>query len=87
MELSAQDSEMLLVSYLNEILYLINVKKWIPCKISQLSIKDNKLKVVLSGTPFSPDDRIKTEIKAATYHNICIKKKKGLLEVEVLFDV
>ncbi len=86
-ELYAPDKESMLVDFLNEILYLINVKNWLPAKIVELNIDENNLKSVINGEKFSSTDIIKTEIKAATYHNINIKKNVDTWETKVYFDL
>ncbi len=86
-ELYAPDKESMLVDFLNEILYLINVKNWLPAKIVELNIDENNLKSVINGEKFSSPDIIKTEIKATTYHNINIKKNVDTWETKVYFDL
>ncbi len=86
-ELYAPDKECMLVDFLNEILYLINVKNWLPAKIVELNIDENNLKSVINGEKFSSPDIIKTEIKATTYHNINIKKNVDTWETKVYFDL
>lgn len=86
-ELTSPDKESMLVDFLNEILYLINGENWLPAKIVKLNIDENNLKSVISGEKFSSTDIIKTEIKAATYHNINIKKNVDTWETNVVFDL
>ncbi len=86
-ELYAPDKESMLVDFLNEILYLVNGENWLPAKIVELNIDENNLKSVISGEKFSSTDIIKTEIKAATYHNINIKKNVDIWETNVVFDL
>ena len=86
-ELTAPDKESMLVDFLNEILYLVNIENWLPAKIVELNIDENNLKSVISGKKFSSTDIIKTEIKAATYHNINIKKNVDIWETNVIFDL
>lgn len=86
-ELKAPDNEALLIDFLNEILYLINAEKWMPSKIKMISINDNELKAEFCGDKFESSDIIKTEVKAATYHNIEIKKENNIWVTNVFFDV
>lgn len=84
-ELSAPDNEDLLVDFLNEMLYKINVDNWIPSK-ADIQVKDNELKGKIFGGKLRPDQEIAVEIKAATYHNIEIKKEEQYNTV-IYFDV
>lgn len=86
-KLAAYDKESLLIDFLNELLYLINVKKWLPCKIIELNINGNNLVAVINGKKYTSPDAIKAEIKAATYHNIKIKNNVDIMETKVIFDL
>jgi len=86
-KLEAPDKEALLVDFLNELLYLINVEKWMPVKIKELHISNNRLIAEFNGGKFGFHDIIKTEIKAATYLNIEIKKIGDIWVTDVFFDV
>lgn len=67
------DREDLLVNYLREVLYLWNGEGFIvkECFIQNLS--GNLLKGIVKGESFDPSrHRIKTEIKAITYHQVSV---------------
>lgn len=87
-EIESINLPFLLIDFLNEILYLIQINKKIynikTIKITKLSEKI-KLKAELIGrVVFS----FKTEIKAATYHSLKVyKTKNNTWEAIILFDI
>lgn len=85
--ITAPDNESLLIDFLNELLYLINVKEWIPNDIKDLKLAGNNLNAAITGEKYDSNHPIKTEIKAATYHNIKINNNVDIWETTVFFDV
>ncbi len=85
-EVGAPDTESLLISFLNEILYISYIKKefFIGFKFSEISGK--KASAVALGQ-MKGTDRPKHEIKAATYHDVRIAKTAEGYETTVVFDV
>ena len=87
LKISSDDRESLLISFLNEILYLINVKRWMPAKIVKLKISGKILTAELSGAPYKSPAALRTEVKAATYHAVEIKDNDDILSTNVYFDL
>jgi SHS2 domain-containing protein len=86
--LKSESWESLLILWLQEILYIFSVKKICPSKIEILSIKLYSLRASLSGKKFDPSRlRIFREIKAATYHNLKIRKVKTGYSADIIFDI
>jgi len=90
--LTAESIEELLVSFLNELNFLITVRNWIPAKIISINIirKNNSINLnsVLMGEVFSSDFHyIKEEIKAVTYHQINIVKTDTGFKTRIVFDI
>lgn len=83
----ADTLEELLIKFLNELIYYISVKNkyW---NIESLKIeKENKgYRMEVKGKTGSVVS-IETEIKAATYHNLVIRKNQKELKTTVIFDV
>ena len=74
-KVNAPSEEELLVSWLNELLYNFYTKFIIFSKFKILSIDDNNVIAKAKGKPVGDNkNRLKTEIKAVTYHNLKIKK-------------
>ncbi len=90
-EVEGIDFEDLLISTLNFAIYLIDAKKFIPVdfKVESLDLNNFRLKINFFGESWKSDKEYKMdrEIKAATYHNIGIERKDGLLETTIVFDV
>ena len=86
MKLSAENPEELLISWLAELLSLSEAKDLIFNKFKIVSLTNNKIEATVSGVK-RENFLIKTEIKAATYHELKIDKVKNGYEAEVIFDV
>ena len=89
-EVSVEGSgqEELLVAWLNELLYLHEVKGLLFCDVAPTEIDDTSVKGVATGEEFDEDRHvIKTSIKAVTYHELEIKEKDGLWHAQVIFDI
>lgn len=86
-ELSEDNREELLVAWLNEIIFYVATRNFIPQKITIGSISEYALVARVRGEPFaSSKHRILTEIKAATYHELEIKNTPDGFEARVIFD-
>jgi SHS2 domain-containing protein len=83
-ELQASDSESLLVTWLEELLFVIEMEEVTFTKFD-LTVEDNNR--LMAEVQESPIGNIKKHIKAVTYHNLKIKEVKDRLEVTVVFDV
>ncbi len=87
-ELEAPSKEELLVSWLDELLYNFYTKNIIFFNFDIKTISDNKLTAKVYGRHVGENrDRLRTEIKAATFHDIEIKETKFGLSVDIVFDV
>lgn len=85
--IKAADTEELLVCFLNELIYLVS-KKFLPAKFKIVKMDSQSLTALVSGEKFDMRrHRLKTEIKAATYHNLKIEKNTAGYQAEVIFDV
>ncbi|MBU4370032.1 archease [Patescibacteria group bacterium] len=82
-QIKAESLESLLIDFLSEIIYLMDVNKEIYTR-AELMIKGNKLKGEIKGQKVK---RFQTEIKAATWHDLKIEKKDNLWTATVLFDI
>ncbi len=89
--LKAENKEELLVSWLNEIIYLSASKGRIFSKFEVSEIDDRHLKAKIFGEEFDIDrHQIETEFKAATYHRLKISNSnlpEGVLQAEIIFDI
>ena len=81
---SAEDPESLLVDFLNELIYLASYEGWVAGSAS-VQLEGNRLTAVLKGS--RPKDGVGGEIKAATYHQVGIRRENGRWRTRVFFDV
>ena len=75
---------------LNEILYLFDVKKFVPseCEVLELAPNGERVRLKLKGEKYDPEKHgRKLLIKAATYHRLKMEKKNGKYEAEIIFDI
>lgn len=91
LELSAASKEELLVTFLNELNYLIITKKWLCSSIQSIKIFDDvdgcELSAELKGVKLKDDIQLKQEIKSVTYHQLQIVESDGIYSTLVVFDI
>ena len=86
-EVTAPDEESLLVTWLNELIYLFDAETMLFSRFDITELGTNRLKARAYGE--SVDDtrhKLKTGIKAATYHMVEVDRSQGG-RVRVLFDI
>jgi SHS2 domain-containing protein len=89
-KLEAKSLEDLLIAWLNELLYISEVKLVILNKFIIKELSDGQIKAEVGGTKINHlSVRIKREVKAVTYHRLEIKKDEGsgLWRAQVIFDI
>ena len=87
-QVEADALDNLMVSWLNELLYLHDTERLVfkSCQIKR--IKDYQLKANAQGEILNPArHEIKTGIKAVTYHQLYVKERGGGWEARVIFDI
>ncbi|NWG27111.1 MAG: archease [Ignavibacteriaceae bacterium] len=91
LELSASSKEELLVTFLNELNYLLITKKWLCTSIQALKIFDDadgcELSAELKGIKLKNDLKLKQEIKSVTYHKLDIIEREGNYSTLIVFDI
>jgi len=91
LELSAESKEELLVTFLNELNYLLITKKWLCSSIQSIKIFDDvdgcELSTELKGIKLKDDIQLKQEIKSVTYHQLHIVEKDGGYSTLLVFDI
>jgi SHS2 domain-containing protein len=86
------DGEMVLVDFLNELIYRFDAENLILPEVTveeaRLDRGDARLRARLRGERFDPArHRLRTGVKAATYHGLRIEESGGKLTVEVVLDL
>lgn len=86
--LEAPDREALLVEWLNHLLYLFDTKSFLVREVTILELVDNRLQARLQGEELDLERHpVKTGVKAATYHQLAIRRQPGGWEATVIFDL
>ncbi len=86
-ELTASDQESLLVEWLNELIYLFDAEMVIFNRFDITELSDTRLRARSYGEKVdSSRHKLKTGVKAATYHMLKVDKTDGG-KVQVLFDI
>ncbi len=83
LELDGVDTESLLVTFLNELLYL-GESEGLGFDQIDISLAENHLRAAVQGAPIAEQ---KKEIKAVTYHNLAVKHTRKVYTVTIVFDV
>ena len=87
-ELTAPDHEELLIAWLDELLYNFYTKGVIFYRFDIEELSQDLIKAKAFGRAVSDNrNRLKTEIKAATYYNLKIRKLDDYYQVDIVFDV
>jgi len=90
-EISSQSHEELLVEFLNELNYLVEVRKQIYTGTERIAFseKDNifTLSAEVKLNRIGPEDNLENEIKAITYHQMKIEFKDGFYSTRIVFDI
>jgi len=86
--IEANSLDELMISWLNEFLYLFDTQGLLFRDFDFLSLNEKALEATARGEPY--DERrhpIKTTVKSATYHQLQIRQRKSIWEVQVILDL
>jgi SHS2 domain-containing protein len=87
-DVSAASLDSLLVSWLNELLYIFEIENLLLRKFQINSMDERSLHAIAEGEFLDPSrHKIKTGIKAATYHQVYVEKRHGIWECRVFLDL
>lgn len=82
------NTEQLLIDWLNELLFLIETEGLVMTRFEISEITGKALKAKVTGTPMDPKvHRYKTEIKSTTYHMLKIGRENDKYFGRILFDI
>ena len=86
-DIQSIDQEALLVDWLNELLYLFDVKQIIFKRFEITALSQNRLQATIYGEKVDTSrHQLKTGVKAATYHMLKIEKNKEV-KVQFILDI
>ncbi len=87
-DLAAADVEMLLVEWLNHLLYLYDTQNFLPRRTDILEISPTSMKARLHGERLDPQRHVlKTGVKAATYHQLAVTPSPQGWEARIIVDL
>ena len=85
--LQEDDMETLLVTWLQELLYLLDTEDLVFGKF-QVNLQEFSLEATAWGEVFDPEIHpMKTEIKAVTYHQLEVEQSDQGWQAKVIFDI
>lgn len=91
LSINSATPEELLVEFLNELNYLVDVKKLIFFKAEKIDISETdnifELSTTVKLNKLDPDKDLKNEIKAITYHQMKIVFKDNKYSTRIVFDI
>lgn len=84
--------EELLIEFLNELNFQLYTRKWVFVSVKEIKFQKlesgYQLEVETLGQSFNPAIHLlKEEIKAVTYHQLVIEKKKNVFSTRIVFDI
>ncbi|MBM3321268.1 MAG: archease [Candidatus Eisenbacteria bacterium] len=86
--LAGDDPEALLVSWLNEVIYLVTGRVFFPSAVRRVAISEGAMTAEIGGIEGGPRfPSLAREVKAATFHGLEIVEKSGTWRAVILFDV
>ncbi len=87
-EIDAGSVDLLLVHFLNEILYLWETARLVPSEVNVRSITEMHMSARVRGERYDPGrHEVLCEVKAATYHMLSVEQCEDGWKAEVIFDV
>ena len=87
-EVTSHDRSSLLVEWLNELIYLFDVKYILFNRFDIITLSHNQLRATCYGEGFDPKrHKLKLAIKAATYHMLSLDKDSDGYKAQVILDI
>ena len=88
----AEDDPARVAAFLNELLFRVYARKWLPRRIRTLNQCKRKgcqqFEAVLAGEPFDPArHHLIREIKAVTYHELLLTAESGITTIQFVCDL
>lgn len=85
---SAPDREALLVSWLNELLYLLDTQRFIPLRCRITNLNETSITAQLVGDTLDPSRHaVRRMVKAATYHGLRFTRTNDHWEARLVLDL
>ncbi len=84
---TADDPAALLAAFLGELLFLLEVDRFVTRRVDVESVTDTNVRATAHGEPLGPHHELETEIKAVTHHDLSVEQRGDTWHATVLFDV
>lgn len=81
---SSSDRDALLVDWLNELISLADIERWVALDFTVDTAEDTEVRAQVSGVTI---ERASTRVKAATFHGLRVQERRGVLEARIILDV
>jgi len=87
-EVTSHDRSSLLVEWLNELIYLFDVKHILLNRFDIITLSHNQLRATCYGESFDPTrHKLKLAIKAATYHMLRLDEDEKGYIAQIILDI
>ncbi len=88
LEVSSEDTDSLLIEWLNELIYFFDAKHMLFNRFDIGNVTHNELKATCYGEGFDPmKHKIKIGVKAATYHMLKLDKNGDGYKAQIILDI
>ena len=88
LEINSEDRDSLLVEWLNELIYFFDAEHILFSRFEIENLTHKQLKATCYGEKIDPSKhKIKTGIKAATYHMLEVDKDSSGYKAQIIFDI
>jgi len=88
LEVSSEDTDSLLIEWLNELIYFFDAKHMLFNRFDIGNVTHNELKATCYGEGFDPmKHKIKIGVKAATYHMLKLDKNGDGYRAQIILDI
>jgi len=88
LEVSSEDTDSLLIEWLNELIYFFDTKHMLFNRFDIGNVTHNELKATCYGEGFDPmKHKIKIGVKAATYHMLKLDKNGDGYKAQIILDI
>jgi SHS2 domain-containing protein len=88
LEVSSEDTDSLLIEWLNELIYCFDAKHMLFNRFDIRNVTHNELKATCYGEDFDPmKHKIKLGVKAATYHMLKLDKNGDGYKAQIILDI
>lgn len=85
--LSEDTDEELLINFLNEMNFVINVKKLLCGDLTAITVENHRLSCSLKFSENPESFNLKHEVKSVTHHGVYISFENGLYKTKIVYDI